>query len=370
MTNYTPENFIAFARKEQEILWRYHLRKRNPKTRRFKTLSKVELNALLLLGIAHPSRLIQFFQISQDAFFYLINQPIYHQFEIPKKKGGQRIIMAPNKHLKRIQQHLNFYLQAYYYTLKPKEVHGFVVNPNCKKNYCNILENAKLHCNKKFVLNIDLKDFFPSIKGKQILALFQSPIFDFDEKIALMLAMICTYKGALPIGAPTSPVISNFICLQLDAALSEAAERFGLTYSRYADDLTFSCNETINNEMISELRSIITGQGFEINEGKFRITHKQAKQSVTGITVNKKPNVDRKLLKKVRAMLHDMTKNGLELATQKHFELNTATETELRARFVNRLGGYINFIGQIRGKTDRNYTMFKSGFDMYFSEGV
>jgi RNA-directed DNA polymerase len=65
-----------------------------------------------------------------------------------------------------------------------------------------------------------------------------------------------------------------------------------------------------------------------------------------------------------------MTKNGLELATQKHFELNSATESELRARFVNRLGGYINFIGQIRGKTDRNYTMFKSGFDRYFSEGV
>ena len=106
---------------------------------------------------------------------------------------------------------------------------------------------------------------------------------------------------------------------------------------------------------------MIVQNGFQINDKKFRLRTANRKQMVTGITVNEKVNVDRHFLKKTRAMLHDLQKNGPERAAQKHFEGSTLN-AQLKDLFLSRLRGYISFIGQVRGQQDTTFLKMKSTF--------
>jgi RNA-directed DNA polymerase len=239
--------------------------------------------------------------------------------------------------------------------IRPSEVHGFVINPHYLGSYCNIVANANVHTGKKYVLNIDLKDFFPSISAKWIKSLFTSPYFNYNEQVAIALTLLTTYEAKLPTGAPTSPVLSNFVCLALDANLRIFCQENGLLFTRYADDLTFSSDTTISQDTIQNIKQLIYDNGFEINEKKLRLKSSNRKQTVTGLTVNEKVNVDRKLLRKIRAMLHDMTTNGIDAATGRHFNLKDDVNSKQQAFFIRRLEGYINFVGQVRGKDDAVY---------------
>jgi len=294
----------------------------------------------------------------------LINAPHYTEFLIRKKSGGVRKIEAPELLLRATQSRFNFYLQNYYHLVRPEGIYGFVINPNKKETFCNIVENAKLHVNKKYVLNLDLQDFFESIKAYRVKALFQSEYFRYPEQVATALALLVTYEGKLPTGAPTSPVISNFICLHLDEMLLAFCCDKDIQYSRYADDLTFSSNCEITKSHIQDLITIISSNHFTINPKKTRLNLNHRKQTVTGITVNNKVNVDRKTLKMVRAMLYDALQNGVSKAARKHFKLKNEMSKMSETYFLNRLDGYINFIGQVRGKEDTLVLKFKEDFKM------
>lgn len=337
----------------------YHLGKALEK------FKKHELNTLLMHTIETPSELCGFLRTPFFKLEEVLNHPSYKRYTIKKKKGGERQIFAPEKDLKVIQKRLNYFLQAYYLWIKPKEVHGFVVHPHYLGTYCNIVENAKVHTEKKHVLNIDLKDFFPSITAKQVKSIFTSHFFNFNDQLANALTLLTTYEGKLPIGAPTSPVISNFICYQLDSDLIDFCGENHLTFTRYADDLTFSSGTVISNDNILDIINLIKKNNFEINQKKLRLKTSNRKQTVTGLTVNEKVNVDRKLLKKIRAMLHDLTKNGIELAVKRHFHTDNVDQRH-SAKFIHRLEGYINFVGQVRGKTDSLYIQHKTAFDKVF----
>ncbi len=338
----------------------YHLRKN------LRACKKHELNALLFLSLEKPAELCRFLKTPFFRLEAIINNPVYHHYSIRKKRGGERQIFAPENKLKSIQKRLNYFLQAYYLWIKPEEVHGFVVNPRYLGASCNIVENAKRHTGKKHILNIDLKDFFPSVTAKQVKEIFSSGYFNFNESIATALTLLTTYEGKLPTGAPTSPVISNFVCLKLDKDLKKFCNENNLTFSRYADDLTFSSNLLISSDTVLDIISMIKKNNFLINEKKLRLKSSGRKQTVTGLTVNEKVNVDRKLLKKIRAMLHDMTTVGIDTATFRHFHLNGKVEPGHREKFINRLKGYIHFVGQVRGKDDPFYIRQKSLFDGVF----
>lgn len=327
-------------------------------------INRYQINIIKLLMVDTPARLSHLLEKHIFDLQLLINEPKYISFKILKSKGGYRTIFAPNGQLKHVQKILNYYLQAYYLYIKPKEIHGFVIHPKSMHLNSNIVENAKMHTHKKYVLNIDLKDFFPSISSFLVKEMFMSFPFEYTEQIATALALLTTYEGKLPIGAPTSPVISNFICKQLDADLIDFAAKNQLTYSRYADDLTFSSNLQIESESIVGIRELIEKNRFMINEKKFRLQSSNRRQTVTGITVNEKVNVNRKLLKKIRAMLHDWSTRGLLLATYSHFCYSNYGKDidKLQQQFVNRLSGYINFVGQVRGKNDLIYLRFKAQY--------
>lgn len=299
--------------------------------------------------------------------YQFIENPPYKKHEINKRSGGIRKISAPFPFFKNILRKLNYYLQGYYLTIKPPHVHGFVINPSFLAQKCNILENAKLHANKKHILNLDLKDFFPSITTARVKQLFESALFQFDSNLSTALTLLVTYEGKLPTGAPTSPAISNFICFEMDYQMHAFAKDHQLTYSRYADDLAFSSDSYISEEIIKAIEEIIEQQNFKINPQKKRVIASGRRQTITGLTVNSGPNVPRPLLKKIRAMLHDLETNGLESAAARHFKIQGEVHESQIQTFIYRLNGYISFVGQIRGKEDKQYKKMKNKFSNYFS---
>jgi RNA-directed DNA polymerase len=320
-------------------------------------LSEQKSKTQKLLSVNTMTDLLRLVPATSRELLGVVRHPLYTRFTLPKRKGGLREIYAPEKLLKKVQRHLNVYLQVYYQCIKPGCVHGFTLKPNGYEPFCNIVKNAEPHVGKRFVLNMDIRDFFPSIPAQSVLELFRSRLFNFNEPTATVCALLLTYEGRLPAGAPTSPVISNFICLPMDSALLQYSQNNQLTYTRYADDLTFSSDYPIRWEQITAIQTLVEKNGFRINRKKFRMLSSHTQQKVTGIIVNKKINIDRRQIKKVRAMLHDRQKNGTAAAAARHFGVAQADE-RLQDKFLNQLNGYIRFIGQVRGQSDPMYRKF------------
>ena len=246
----------------------------------------------------------------------------YIRFKIPKKTGGERLISAPMPRLKRSQHWILVNI------LEKLELHdaahGFRPNRS-------IVSNAQPHVAADVIINFDLKNFFPSISYKRVKGLFHS--FGYSEAAATIFALLCTeptteeveldgktYYVALterhlPQGSPASPAISNLLCRRLDRRLTGMAEHLNFVYTRYADDLTFSASGDSLDHICNILRrteSIVTHEGFTINEQKTRILRKSRQQEVTGVVVNSKLNICNKTLKRFRATLYQIEKDGLE----------------------------------------------------------
>jgi retron-type reverse transcriptase len=284
----------------------------------------------------------------------------YTKFQIKKKSGGLREINAPLQGLKDIQRVISELLQF----LIPvhEAAYGFA-----KKK--NVALSAQLHLGKQFVYNIDIKDFFHSFSRssvKLVLLDKDSGIFT-SEKLAFLVAGICTYnikpeaqidQHVLPQGAPTSPVLTNILCLRLDRKLVGLANRFHATYSRYADDITFSSDQNVFviPAFQRELRRLISEiHKLELQETKSRIQHKSFRQEVTGVIVNEKLNVPKRFLKNLKMYLYLIEKYGEAFATQcfqKDFAKDRPNVSKEVIDLKAILGGKLNYLSMIRGKDD------------------
>lgn len=299
--------------------------------------------------------LCDFFEIDEKTLIYLlfINQKKnYKEFKIPKKAGGARLIKAPVSSIKILQRKLSDSL--YLVTKNHKSSHGFVIKRSIKTN-------AEMHCKKDFVLNLDLEDFFGSIKFGRVVGLFMSRLFNFNKTIAVLLAQICCDDGCLPQGAPTSPIVSNLICYKLDNQLLDFARENYSNYTRYADDITFSfasrkslsglINENSPEILSEKLKSIIHCNDFRINYKKVRLSNVFTnRQKVTGLVVNEKINLERRYIKKMRSIIHSCKNGKLEAASKLFFEKNRPSHGSANVEmFKNIIIGRLNFIKQIKG---------------------
>ena len=222
----------------------------------------------------------------------------YSTFKLPKKRGGFRLINAPSKDMKLVQRWI---LDNILYKLNAGEyAHGFIPNKS-------IATNASVHIGQELVLGIDLKDFFPSITLKRVIGLFRS--IGYDEEISHAMGELCTFNWRLPQGAPTSPMISNLIAWGMDIKLSEFCEKRNLNYSRYADDITISGGNNLPKYKTLIYRKI-KEEGFSINWDKVRLHGRGSSQRVTGLVVNDKVTLGRKKKKELRAIVHNIVKNG------------------------------------------------------------
>lgn len=267
----------------------------------------------------------------------------YSSFDIPKKSGGVRTISAPSGTLKRVQK--NIANRLYEYRIQLWEKTG--VHPNLSHAFekkKSIISNAKIHRNKRYVLNLDLEDFFGSIHFGRVCGYFEkNHNFQMPHNLAVVMALLCCYNGKLPQGASTSPIITNFICEAFDFRVLRIAKKYKLDYTRYADDLSFSTNDKSFIEkytsFMEEIEKEVQHAGFQINTAKTRLQYRDSRQSVTGITVNKKLSVDKKYYKLTRAMADTLYKTG-------EFSINnqpgTLEQLNGRFAFINQLDKYNN----------------------------
>lgn len=286
----------------------------------------------------------------------------YSVFQIPKKNGGVRTIEAPVPALKKLQRKMSEWL----YAKVPMKSCAYAF---CRDKTKGIKGNALRHKNKRWIVNIDLQDFFPSIHFGRVRGLFLSEPFNCTRETATILAQIACNDGHLAQGAPTSPIISNLICRRLDSQLLEFVKMNRLTYTRYADDLTFSTNlsefpsalgsiEKGTLCLSEELRVIIEDQnGFRINKEKTRFASRLNRQDVTGLIVNEKVNVPRRYIKQVRAMLYAWKRFGKKAAAEEHYKKYRPLDiNNPEDRFGREVLGKLNYIGYIRGKDDPLYS--------------
>lgn len=263
---------------------------------------------------------------------------LYKTFEIPKKNGDLRIIHAPKDNLKWIQRKLNnklFEIHLDYLednNIKSIISHGFEKGKS-------IITNASVHKHKKYLLNIDIADFFPSFHFGRVRGYFhKSKEFNFSKEVSTIIAQLTCYKGKLPQGAPTSPIISNFIFNIVDLRILKLAKNYKLDYTRYADDMSFSTNNKAFKKdylaFIQELKELLEKSGFEINQNKTRLEYYSSRQEVTGLTVNDKINASRTFINNTRAMANQLYKTN-------SFQINGKDGT------INQLEGRLSFMNQL-----------------------
>lgn len=262
----------------------------------------------------------------------------YSSFEIPKKNGEPRVIDTPEGKLKWIQRKLSeklYQVHSNYMTkngIKTSVSHGFEKNKS-------IITNAYRHKNKKYLLNIDISNFFSSFNFGRVQGYFyKSREFMFTKEVATIIAQLVCYKGKLPQGAPTSPIISNLIFNIVDLQILALAKKYRLNYTRYADDMSFSTNNKVFEKehinFIQELSDLLVKNGFEINQNKTRLEYCSSKQEVTGLTVNNKINASQKFIKNTRSMVNQLYKTN-------SFQIDGADGT------LNQLEGRFSFINQL-----------------------
>lgn len=279
------------------------------------------------------------------------NPPInkYTQFTIDKKSGGTRVIYAPIDKLKILQKSLSDLLLDCIDDInstrakKSTLAHGFVRERS-------IITNAEMHKNTKNVLNIDLEDFFGQFNFGRVRGFFISnKNFLLHKDVATVIAQIACHNNELPQGSPCSPVITNLITHSLDIRLASLAKKYSCSYSRYADDITFSTRKNEFPEQImfqkgTEFTSSrrldveISRAGFKLNHKKTRIQYKDSRQDVTGLIVNKKVGVKKEYRQITKAMCNSLFHTGefTKLVNGIHVEGS-----------INELEGRLNFIDSI-----------------------
>ncbi len=286
------------------------------------------------LQIADVQALARFFGLSYDELAKLVyglsDSRKYTEFQIPKRTGGFRTIKSPCRRLKAIQRTLKDELYEIY---SPRaSSHGFVKGRS-------IVTNARLHVDHRetFVFNLDLSGYFDAIHFGRVRNLFRAEPFAFSHEVATVLAQICCFKNTLPQGAPTSPIVANMITRKLDRQLEDLARSRRATYSRYADDITFSfrcARDWLPTDIVKEadgligpgalLTRLIEDNGFTINHDKVRLAGKSRRMAVTGITVNEFPNVRRTYVRRIGSILYAWEKFGLD-AAEDHFNQQYST---------------------------------------------
>ncbi len=291
----------------------------------------------------------------------------YREFDIPKKGGGVRKIKAPNEKLGLLQSRLAELLSDCAEEVGKTKKGHWAASHGFRKDR-TIISNAEVHRRRRFVFNLDLEDFFGTINFGRVRGFFiADKAMMLKPDVATLIAKIACHDNALPQGSPCSPVISNFIGNILDSRMLALARDGRCTYTRYADDLTFSTNEMLFPKEIAvnpfgadwevgeQLREEIEGTGFRINDRKTRMSLRRSRQTVTGLVVNAKANINQDYYRAVRAMCHSVFKTGA-------YHRETALGPEITSNLAP-LEGMLSHIYFVKARRDRTYKVNNAARD-------
>ena len=334
----------------------------------FKALTNEE-NVAAMLSL--PLGKLKYFAFNRSAKTYTI-------FRIPKAAGGFREITAPIAELREVQRRLMRIMEIVYH---PREVvHGF-------RKARSSVTNAREHIGARWILNVDLENFFPSIGFGRVRGMLMAHPYYVKEQAATLIAALCCYQRCLPQGAPTSPVLANMICARLDTELRAYASLNRCRYSRYADDITLSTRKSRFPGAVAargahspvnvgeQLRNIISKNGFTINDKKSRLSHYSERQEVTGLVTNRIVNVPREFVRELRAMMHAWTKFGEDEAQADFLRRRSDISfNPSQTIFRDVILGKLSYLAMVKGRDDSVYVRLvrrgRSRIDDSFSTDV
>jgi len=266
-------------------------------------MAKTEIIKLNMLGLPVVQSLDDFSVVTHISKYtiYQLSQhsnKFYKRYEIPKKSGGKRTICQPSKKLKGFQSWILVNI-----------LNKIEVSPSCKgfRKGSSTLDNALPHLGANTILNLDLKDFFPTVSSKQVYNVFKT--IGYNKLIATVFTNICTYEKSLPQGSPCSPSLANLTAWNLDLRIQGYVGKRGIGYTRYADDLSFSgLNPSKVVKIIPMIKTIIENENFAVNNKKTRVSGSARAKIVTGLVINENSvGIGKKKYKKLRAKIHHLT---------------------------------------------------------------
>lgn len=328
---------------------------------------RVSLRVKIPPEMASKADLLQYLCLSEAELrkIWWFRSRMYKDFNISVKPGKSRLISAPDRRLKMLQRALVPLLGEIYSPRKP--VHGFVRDRS-------VITNAASHLKSKFVINLDIERFFPSISENRVIGLLKA--LGVDEDVSSIIARLCSNQGTLPQGAPTSPVLSNMICFRLDKEMQVIAKAAHCIYTRYADDITFSSYQPLSalfaagvpstgnfapDLLAPQLLAAFINNGFKVHPDKTHYGDRHSRRIVTGLKVNSGLNVDRRFVRNVRSTLFSIETTGLA-AAQKKFDDHYGGRRDI-ARFLR---GRISWIGNVKGQSDPVYRSIATRFNASF----
>ncbi len=286
---------------------------------------------------------------------------IYKTFSIPRRNGGGRIIEAPTRTLKYLQRVMHESLSLLY---RPHQaVHGFLPDRS-------IVTNAKEHRDSHYVLNIDLKNFFPSITRKRIYGRLAAAPYSFTPEVANAIAALATNScSQLPQGSPSSPILANIVAAGMDTDLMALARSYGCWYTRYADDITISRRRGKMSPQLAryphawgtsqvvvgdKLVNVIGDHGFQINFEKARLQGYWTRQVCTGLVVNKAcVSPPRLYIRRLRSLIHHWSQNGWQNAADVLHSEEHRPVIQSRQALENHVVGRIGYLKMVRGQNDK-----------------
>lgn len=247
-------------------------------------------------------QLSDFFGIKSALLFRLVRNTdkYYYIGSIPKTDGTQRQLQSPFTVIKEIQTHILKYILNEI----PVSEHATAYKKGAK-----LVDNASPHVNKKYILKMDITDFFSSINFTKV----YSAVFNtsrYPKQIGAILTTLCCYREYLPQGAPTSPAISNIVMKRFDDYIGDWCKKRGVSYTRYCDDMTFSADKPLYH-VYKKVSGVLAEMGFEVNKRKTHFISSSGRQTVTGLTVNSKVSVPKQSRKQLRQELYYVMKFGI-----------------------------------------------------------
>lgn len=281
-----------------------------------------------MLGLPIIESLEDFSRISHLSkgllyFYSKFSDKNYTSYCIPKKNGGSRQIAQPSKKLKALQ---SWILRNILDRLE--------VSPASKgfKKGQSIVDNVRPHIGAKAVLSLDLENFFPSITADQVYTIFYA--IGYNKHIALIFTSLCTFNNRLPQGSPCSPSLANLISMKLDNRIQGYVGKRGITYTRYADDLTFSgANPQKLLYIYKTVEIIIKAERFTINKNKTRIMGLGHRKKITGLVVNENK--------------FGIGRGGYRLMRAKVFDLTRKEKSQIEGSVVEHIKGWMAFIKSV-----------------------
>ena len=298
----------------------------------------------IFIQLRSPSDLADLLDMPIQGLKSIADHPKYYTFHVLKKNGKKRLIEDPNDPLQDIQAILNNYLQAIYWLQRSEGAYGFIIVPKGDDHPRNIENNARQHLRQGWLLNADLEDFFHKVTRKQVLDLWQVAPFNFPRDLAVLLMQLTTYHGRLPMGAPTSPVLSNLAFQKIDKLLNQHARKKGWRYTRFVDDMSFSSKEPITWNHYGPLQRMLEKAGFPFNPAKAKIFGPYDEKQVTGLVLGLEDievpaTFYAELSKDIKKL-----KNAIEVQYRSGVTYSKANE-----RFQQSVAGKLQFANRIMG---------------------